>query len=175
LNAGACIVNDISGMRMDARMAAVAAAAGASVVLMHTSGPPRVMQSRTAYADLFGDILAYLRESVDMVARAGVRQIMVDPGIGFGKTVADNLRLLAGIGRFRELGCPVLIGPSRKSFIGDVTGLPVDERLEGTIAAVVAAVLGGAHMVRVHDVRAVSRAVRVADAIAHAGGNSSVS
>ena len=93
---------------------------------------------------------------------------MVDPGIGFGKTVTDNLRLIAEIGRFRDLGYPVLVGPSRKAFIGEVTGLPVGERLEGTIAAVVAAVLGGAHVVRVHDVLPVARAARVADALAHA-------
>jgi dihydropteroate synthase len=168
LKAGANIVNDVSGMRVDERMPQVAAAAGASVILMHTSGSPRTMQSKTAYTDLFGEIAGYLRAGADLAARAGIRQIMVDPGIGFGKTVTDNLRLILEIGRFRELGYPVLVGPSRKAFIGEVTGLPVGERLEGTIAAVVAAVLGGAHMVRVHDVLPVARAVRVADALAHA-------
>jgi len=169
LKAGACIVNDISGLHTDDRMPAVAASAGASVIVMHTSGSPQTMQSKTTYGDLFGEIAASLRESAGQALRAGVRQIMVDPGIGFGKTVADNLRLVAGIGRFAVLGHPILIGPSRKSFIGEVTGLPVDERIEGTIAAVVTAVLNGAHVVRVHDVREVARAVRVADALAQAG------
>lgn len=168
LAAGAQIVNDISGLRFDPDMAGVAAAAGASVILMHTSGTPQVMQSRTAYADLFDDIAAYLRTGAAHAARAGVRQIMIDPGIGFGKTVQDNLRLIAGIGRFLELGYPVMIGPSRKSFIGEITGLPVEERLEGTIASVVGSVLGGAHVVRVHDVLPIARAVRVADSLARA-------
>jgi dihydropteroate synthase len=169
LGAGATIVNDVSGMRVDERMPQVAAAAGASVILMHTSGSPQIMQSKTAYADLFGEIAGYLRAGADLALRAGVRQIMVDPGIGFGKTVTDNLRLIMEIGRFRELGYPVLVGPSRKAFIGEVTGLPVGERLEGTIAAVVAAILGGVHVVRVHDVLPVARAARVADALAQAG------
>jgi dihydropteroate synthase len=167
LRAGAIIVNDVSGMRVDERMPQVAAAAGASVILMHTSGSPRTMQSKTTYADLFGEIAGYLRAGADLATRAGIRQIMVDPGIGFGKTGTDNLRLIMEIGRFRELGYPVLVGPSRKAFIGEVTGLPVGERLEGTIAAVVAAILGGVHVVRVHDVLPIVRAARVADALAH--------
>jgi len=117
------------------------------------------------YRDLWGEILAYLQEGIDRARSSGVRQLLVDPGIGFGKTAQQNLRLIAELPAMRSLGLPILVGPSRKSFIGEILGLPVAERLEGTLAAVVGAVLNGAHVVRVHDVREAVRAVRVADAL----------
>jgi dihydropteroate synthase len=123
------------------------------------------MQKNPAYDDLFGEIIAYLKASVEIGRKAGIRQIMVDPGIGFGKRRRDNLELLRNLSRFHALGSPVLVGPSRKAFLGEILDLPVEERLEGTLAAVVAAILSGAHLVRVHDVKQVRRAARVADAL----------
>ena len=169
LAAGAVIVNDISGMELDPGMAAAIGEAGASAVLMHMRGTPRTMQADTGYADLFGEITEFLRRALEKGKAHGVRQMMVDPGIGFGKNTADNYRLLAGLRRLTALGYPVLVGPSRKSFIGAATDLPVDRRLEGSIAAAVAAVLNGAHVLRVHDVPQVVRAVKVADQVRRAG------
>lgn len=168
LAAGAVLVNDISGFHFDPEMPGVVAEAGASAVLMHIRGTPKTMQQNPSYADLLGEISDYLRESIRMGESAGVRQMLVDPGLGFGKTVKHNYRLLASLSHFAGLGYPVLVGPSRKSFIGDALQLPVEERLEGTLAAVVAAVLYGASVVRVHDVKETVRAVRVADALKQA-------
>jgi dihydropteroate synthase len=165
LKSGACIVNDISGFGFDAAMPSTIARADASAVVMHIKGTPRTMQENPVYVDLFGEILAYLRKAVAQGVRAGIRQMFIDPGIGFGKTASDNYRLIAGLRRFSSLGYPMLIGPSRKSFLAILPGIPPGDRLEGTLAAVTACVLGGAHVVRVHDVRETRRAVRVADAI----------
>lgn len=165
LEAGAVIVNDISGFRMDGDMAATVARAGASAVVMHMKGTPQTMPVSPVYADLLGEVEAALRSSIQAGRKAGIRQIIVDPGIGFGKTRGDNLRLLRNLQRFAGLGCPVLVGPSRKAFIGEILDLPVGERLEGTLAAVVAAIFSGARIVRVHDVKEVARAARVADAL----------
>ncbi len=170
LEAGAVIANDISGFGVDEAMPEVVAAAGASVIVMHMRGTPRTMQQHTTYENLFGEIKDVLAAAVAKARRAGVAQIIVDPGIGFAKGVKDNLRLMAGANEFRSLGCPVLVGPSRKAFIGDILGLPVDDRVEGTIGAAVAAAMFGAHIVRVHDVRPVRRALAIADAIRHAHG-----
>lgn len=170
LRAGAVIVNDISGFRFDPKMPSVVAASGGSAVLMHIRGTPKTMQQDPMYDDLFGEIGSYLREGLAMGRRAGVEQMMVDPGIGFGKSQRDNLRLIAGLSRLSSLGCPVLVGPSRKSFIGNILGLPVEDRAEGTLAAVAACIFNGANVVRVHDVRGAVRAARVADAIWRAGG-----
>jgi dihydropteroate synthase len=165
LQAGATIVNDISGFRLDPSLPDVIARAGAAAVVMHMRGTPQTMQQDTHYDDLFGEILGSLRQSIAAGRAAGIDRIMVDPGIGFGKDARGNLRLLAGIDRFDELGCPVLVGPSRKAFIGTILGSAVGERLEGTIAACVLAAARGARFFRVHDVRAVRRALSVADAI----------
>jgi len=170
LSAGAVIVNDISGFHYDPKMPGVVAKAGASAVLMHIKGSPKTMQQSPEYGDLFGEIRAYLSAGLSLGKLAGISQMIVDPGIGFGKTRDHNLRLIAGLSSFGDLGYPLLVGPSRKSFIGDILDLPVNERLEGTLASVVAAVLQGAHIVRVHDVKAVRRAARVADAIREASG-----
>jgi dihydropteroate synthase len=168
LAAGACIVNDVSGFGLDPAMPVVVADAGASAVVMHMRGTPRTMQRDTLYGDLFGEILRSLEKSLERGRAAGITQLIVDPGIGFGKIGSDNLRLLAGVDRFQQLGVPVLLGPSRKGFIGDILGTPVNDRLEGTLAAAVVCAGRGANILRVHDVRAVKRALLVADAIYHA-------
>lgn len=165
LEAGAAIVNDISGFRMDPAMPAVIARAGAAAVVMHMRGTPQTMQQDTHYDDLFAEIGSALAGSVRTGREAGIDRIIVDPGIGFGKDLRGNLRLLEGLDRFAGLGCPVLVGPSRKAFLGAVLGTPAGDRLEGTIAACVLAAAKGARFVRVHDVRAVRRAIDVADAI----------
>jgi len=172
LDAGAVIVNDVSGFKRDPRMPDVIGRAGATAVVMHMRGTPQTMQVDTAYGDLFGEIAGVLKEALDLGRRRGIDQMFIDPGIGFGKSMRDNYRLLAGLGRFAALQAPILVGPSRKSFLGAVLDLPVEERLEGTLAAVTAAILAGAHVVRVHDVRAARRAAVVADAVREAGNDS---
>jgi len=165
LRAGAVVVNDISGFTFDPAMAATTAAHGASAVLMHIKGTPQTMQADPQYDDLFGEVEAHLSSGLEQGRMHGIRQMIVDPGIGFGKAVEHNLRLLKGLSRFAGLGCPILIGPSRKSFLGAILSLPVDERLEGTLAACVAGILNGANVLRVHDVKAARRAAAIADAI----------
>lgn len=173
LDAGALIVNDVSGFMRDPRMPEVIGRAGASAVVMHMRGTPQTMQADTAYGDLFGEIEDVLMQALARGRQHGITQMFVDPGVGFGKSVHDNFRLIAGLGRFSRMPAAILVGPSRKSFLGAVLDLPVGERLEGTLAAVTAAVLAGAHVVRVHDVRAVRRAVVVADAVRAAGDDKS--
>ncbi len=172
LAAGAEIVNDISAMRFDEEMAAVIAGAGAAVVLMHMRGTPVDMQAGDlTYASLWGDILRFLGERIVVAQKAGIeeRQIVVDPGLGFGKAAEDNLKILSDLNECRVLGVPVLIGPSRKAFIGRLTGGAPEERIEGTAAAVTAAILKGAHFIRVHDVGAMKKVAAVADAISGKG------
>lgn len=167
MRAGASIINDISGMTFDADMPRVAAEHGAAVIIMHMRGKPKTMQQDIRYDDLLGEIERFFQERIESTVRAGVREdlIMIDPGIGFGKTVEHNLEIIRELGRFRSFGRPVLLGPSRKAFIGKILDLPVGERLEGTLAAVVMGIANGAGMVRVHDVRETARAARVADSI----------
>jgi dihydropteroate synthase len=163
--AGASIVNDISGFGFDPEMAGTVGRAGASAVVMHTRGRPKTMQKDPVYDDLFGEIHAFLDGAIRTGKMNGVRQMLVDPGIGFGKTAADNYRLLSGLSRFADLGYPILVGPSRKSFLASASGLPVHDRLEASLAAATSAVLSGAHVVRVHDVRETRRVIAVADAV----------
>jgi dihydropteroate synthase len=167
LKAGADIINDISGMQFDPAMAETVARYNAGVVLMHIQGTPKNMQTNPHYDNLIDEILGYLSEAAKKALTNGIdkSKIIIDPGIGFGKTLDDNYRILRYLEEFRSLGYPVLVGPSRKSFIGLVLDLPVTERLEGTLAAVTAAVLNGADVVRVHDVKAAVRAVKIADTI----------
>ncbi|NOY45912.1 MAG: dihydropteroate synthase [Deltaproteobacteria bacterium] len=171
VEAGAALVNDVSGLRMDPAMAGTVAELGAGLVVMHMRGDPRTMQSDTRYADLVGEIFRALEESVDRAVEAGVprERVWVDPGIGFGKSAEQNLVLLRRLEEFRSLGCPVLVGASRKSFIGRTLGIedPKD-RLEGSLAAAVVAVWNGARILRVHDVRATRRAVDLAWAASRA-------
>jgi len=168
VEAGASIINDISGLRFDPEMASVAAGAGIPVILMHIKGTPRDMQKNPVYTDLIGDILDYLEGSIQIAEAAGVSRtkIIIDPGIGFGKTFDHNLQIIKRLGEFSSLGFPVLMGVSRKAFIGKILGgAGPDERLEGTAAAVAISIMNGADIVRVHDVKEMAKVVRVADAI----------
>jgi dihydropteroate synthase len=167
LEAGADIVNDTSALRSDPAMAGVVAAAGAGLVLMHMQGSPLTMQDSPHYDDLMGEISAFLDERIRAAGAAGIpaERIIVDPGIGFGKTFDHNLEILRGPQAFRRLGRPLLLGFSRKAFLGRILGLPPAERLEGTIAAAVLAVERGADILRVHDVGPVARAVRTAEVL----------
>ncbi len=165
LNAGANIVNDISGLRFDNKMVDVIAEKGASVVIMHIKGTPNKMQVNPHYSDLVKEIYDYLAEAVDVARKKGIKQIMIDPGIGFGKTVEHNLELISRLDEFHNIGVPILIGVSRKSFIGKILETAVEARLEGTAAAVTASIIHGADIVRVHDVREMRRVALVADAI----------
>jgi dihydropteroate synthase len=165
LAAGAVIVNDISGFGFDPRMPEVVAGAGASAVVMHIKGTPKTMQIDPVYDDLLGEVMGYLEAAIARGREAGIVQLIIDPGIGFGKRLVDNLQLIRGLDQFASLGYPVLVGPSRKAFIGSLLNLSPSERLEGTLAACVAAILYGANIIRVHDVKQVKRAAIVADAI----------
>jgi dihydropteroate synthase len=165
IEAGASMINDISGFTFDPGIAEVAARAGVPAVLMHTLGRPAVMQDNPRYDNLIDDICASLGRSVEQARAAGVSQIIIDPGIGFGKTVPQNCELIRRLREFKRFGYPVMIGASRKGFIGKILGLPIEDRLEGTMAAVAASVLNGASIVRVHDVRSAVRTARIIDAI----------
>jgi dihydropteroate synthase len=167
LAAGATIVNDVSGGR-DPSLLAAAAEAGAGLILMHMLGEPGTMQVDPRYDDVVADVRSYLAERAGVAEAAGVAPdaIAIDPGLGFGKTYEHNLSLMLSIGDLASLGRPVVVGPSRKSFIGKALGdVPVDDRLEGTAGAVAFLAANGAHVVRVHDVREMVRVVRVVDAI----------
>ena len=164
LKAGAHLINDITGLT-NPEMRKVAVKHNIPVVLMHMRGTPKTMQQNPVYQDLLGEITAFFQEQIATARKAGIQNIIIDPGIGFGKTVEHNLQILKHLGEFKSLGCPILVGPSRKSFIGMITGLSVKERLDGTLAAIIVAVMSGANMVRVHDVNECKRAVQVADAI----------
>ena len=171
LDAGASMINDVSGLRHDPETARVAAAFGVPVSVMHIKGNPKDMQDDPRYDDLFGEISDYLAESVAIAVRAGVAHdmIIVDPGIGFGKTIVHNLLIVKNLDKFKSLGKPILVGVSRKSFIGRVLGgLPVDERLVGSAAAAALCVLNGADIVRAHDVKETVHAVKIADAVRRA-------
>ena len=164
LRAGASIVNDISALRFDPAMAPLVAKFGAGLVLMHMLGTPKTMQQAPHYEDVVTEVRDFLAERAQYAQSQGIPReaIAVDPGIGFGKTVEHNLELLRRLPELVELGFPVLVGPSRKSFIGAILGLGVEERLEGTLAACAVAVVRGADILRVHDVKEVRRAADLA-------------
>ncbi|MBI5360821.1 MAG: dihydropteroate synthase [Planctomycetes bacterium] len=167
LKAGANIINDISALNADPEMAGVAAKYKCPVILMHMLGSPQTMQANPAYKNLYREIISYLKQSIKKAVRAGVQRknIIVDPGIGFGKTVEHNLQLIAEMRKLKSLGLPILSGPSRKSFIGKILDLPADQRMEGTAAAVVCSIMNGANIIRVHDVKEMVRIARITDAI----------
>ena len=167
LDAGADIVNDISALGFDPAMAALVANEKVPVVLMHMRGTPRTMQADPQYHDVVREVRDFLAERLYDAMDAGIDadSVILDPGIGFGKTIEHNIQLLRGLPVLTALGQPLLVGVSRKAFIGKILGLTADQRLEGSLAAAVAAVLGGANIVRVHDVAETCRAVRVADAL----------
>ncbi len=165
--AGAKILNDVTALRGDRRMARAAARAGVAVLLMHMKGTPRTMQKAPRYGDVVSEILRFFRENLRIALRAGIARdrILVDPGIGFGKLPEHNVEILRRLDEFRSLGCALAVGTSRKSFIGHYLGRPVNGRLHGTAATVAAAILRGAHLVRVHDVRELSDVARMTDVL----------
>jgi len=167
LKAGASIVNDISGLGFDQDMAEVVAHYGAALVIMHIKGTPKDMQLNPTYGDVLGEIKAYLRERIEKAEKAGVRSdaIIVDPGIGFGKRLEHNLEIFRRMKELEELGKPILVGPSRKRFIGEILGVETSQRLYGTLAAVAFSILQGVHIVRVHDVKPCRQLVDVIDAM----------
>jgi dihydropteroate synthase len=166
LEAGATFVNDVTALRGDPEMAGVISAGGVDCCLMHMLGTPRTMQDDPRYDDVVSEVKAFLEERLRYATAEGIAEerVALDPGIGFGKTVAHNLELLARIDELISLGRPIVIGTSRKSFIGRLTGRPVDDRVAGTIATNVLAYAGGARIFRVHDVAPVHDALTVAAA-----------
>lgn len=178
LAAGAEIVNDTSALQTDPRLAEVARQAHAPIILMHMRGTPATMQHGPFARNVVRDVLSSLRQALGRARRSGLLKslILVDPGVGFGKTHAQNFELLARLPDFAQLGCPIVIGTSRKGFLGSAMARPGEEplspgeRLMGTAATVTAAILAGAHVVRVHDVAEMARVARVADAIVNSRG-----
>ncbi len=170
IRAGARMVNDVSGMTADPEMVEAVSAAGIPVVIMHTAGSPEDMQRNPGYEDTVGEIVDWLGARIEFAVAHGIRRsrIIIDPGIGFGKRLSDNLLLIQSLASFRKLNRPILIGPSRKSFIGRVLDVEKNDRLEGTAAAVALSVANGASIVRVHDVRQMGRVVQMTDAICRA-------
>jgi dihydropteroate synthase len=167
LDAGASIVNDVTALRHDPEIGALCAERGAGLVLMHMQGDPRTMQESPVYEDVVDDVKAFLAERLRFAVEAGAAEerIWLDPGIGFGKTLDHNLELLGRLGELRELGRPLVVGTSRKSFIGKIDSSRVDDRIGGTIASSVLSVAEGADVLRVHDVSEVAQALKVAAAI----------
>ena len=171
IEAGAEMINDISGLHFDPDLGQVAAKEDVPLVLMHIRGTPETMQKDVHYDSLFSEILQYLKDSVKRAESAGLdpHQIIIDPGIGFGKTLKDNLLIIKNLSEFRILGKPILLGTSRKSFIGKILNAEVDERLEGTLSSIAICALNGAHIIRCHDLLQTKKAIAVADAIRLAG------
>jgi dihydropteroate synthase len=171
LEAGAEMINDISALRFDPEMKEVAAEYQVPIVLMHIKGTPKNMQENPYYENVIKEIIEYLRESIQMANDGGIEEknIIIDPGIGFGKRLEDNLNILKNLKKFSILNCPILVGPSRKSFIGKILDLSVEERLEGSLAALAVAIMNGANIVRVHDVKESKRVAGLVDAILRAG------
>lgn len=167
LDCGAVIVNDITGLKKDSKLAGLAKKYSAAIVLMHIKGTPRTMQKNPKYKSLICEITESLRQSIKIAKDTGIGddKIVIDPGIGFGKAAEDNLKVLKRLREFKSLGYPILVGPSRKSFIGKVLGTDVAERLFGTAASVAVAIQNGANIVRVHDVRQMRQVARLTDAI----------
>jgi len=171
VEAGASIINDISAMTMDSEMLSIAASTKAAVVLMHMKGEPRTMQIDPVYYDVVAEIIIYLKSMIERAEAAGIEKssIIVDPGIGFGKNISHNLALINAISEFKALGSPVLIGPSRKSFIQKLLGADLETGLErveaGTLAVITASLLKGADIIRVHDARAAKAAVGMITAL----------
>jgi dihydropteroate synthase len=170
IEAGAQIINDISGLNLDPSLSQVAAKEDVPLVLMHIRGNPETMQKKIHYDSLFSEIIQYLRNSIQRAESAGVdpEQIIIDPGIGFGKTVEDNLLILKNLQEFKILGKPLLLGTSRKSFIGKILNADVTGRLEGTLSSIVVGALNGAHIIRCHDVLQAKRAIAITDAVRQA-------
>ena len=167
VEAGASIINDISALRYDPRMGGFAAEAGVPLVLMHMRGTPENMQKNPSYENLISEVIGFLKDAIDRSVRAGIKreQVLVDPGIGFGKTFDDNLEIIKQLCRFKVLQRPIVLGTSNKAFIGHILKKEAHERDTGTMATVAAGVMNGAHIVRVHHVAKAVETVRIVDAI----------
>jgi len=167
IDMGADIINDISSFRFDSRMSSVASQKDVPVILMHMKGIPKTMQLNPSYKDLLSEVKFFLQEKIEEALASGIKKekILIDPGIGFGKRFEDNLTIINNLSFLEELERPILVGISRKSFIGRILDLPPQERIEGTIASAILSIVRGAHILRVHDVSAVKRAVLVGEAI----------
>ncbi len=169
--AGASIINDISAFRSDDKMAEVVATSGLPIVLMHMQGTPRDMQKDPKYDSVIDELKSFFTERAEFALKTGIKSenIIIDPGIGFGKKLEHNLEILRRLDEFKSLGFPILIGTSRKSFIGAVLGLDVDERLQGTAATVAYSITKGADIVRVHDVKEMARVAKMTDVLVGSG------
>ena len=170
VEAGANIINDVSGLSFDNQMPETIAQLKAPVIIMHMKGNPSDMQENPKYKDVIDEIITYFKEKINIAINSGIERemIILDPGIGFGKTVEHNFKILSELNRFNNLELPLLIGPSRKSFIGSTLGLPPEDRLDGTAATVAVGVNNGARIVRVHDVKNMKRVAIIADKIRNA-------
>ena len=164
---GANIINDVSGLNYDNKMIEVAAKYQKPIILMHMQGNPKTMQNDPKYSNIIEDICVFFKKQIKIAIDAGIKKknIILDPGIGFGKSLKDNFTLINQLKYFCDIGFPVLIGPSRKSFIGVTLDESVDQRDEGTIAAVVSGILRGARIVRVHEVEKIKKAVKITELI----------
>ena len=167
VDAGADLVNDISGLTFDPNMLSYLSGKGIPVILMHINGRPKTMQNNPVYDDLIKDIRNFFLKQCNIAKENGIKKnhIILDPGIGFGKSFEHNFTVIRRLNEICDLGYPVMIGPSRKAFIGDALDLPPNERIEGTLATVVAGIMNGAKIVRVHDIKEVKRAVKVTEKI----------
>ena len=168
LDSGASMVNDISGLRFDPKMSEVVSEYKVPVVIMHIKGRPKDMQQNPVYEALVPEIMDYFRASISIAKQSDISdgKIIIDPGIGFGKTPEHNLTIINNLREFTSLEKPILIGPSRKAFIGKILGdVPVTDRLEGTAAAVAISIMNGANMIRVHDVKEMVKVAKIADAV----------
>lgn len=171
IEAGAQIINDISALHFDPGLAQLVSKEDVPIILMHMRGTPETMQKDVHYDSIFSEIIQYLKDSIQKAESAGLdpEQIVIDPGIGFGKTVEDNLLIIKNLSEFQILGKPILLGTSRKSFIGKILNAEVGDRLEGTLSSIAIGVLNGAHIIRCHDVLQAKKAIAIADAIRLAG------
>ena len=167
LDAGADMVNDISGLTFDHNMASLVAERNVPVIIMHIKGKPGDMQKNPNYDNLIKEIKAFFEVQIAIAKKAGIDSgnIILDPGIGFGKRLEDNFEIIRELGQISTMGYPVLLGPSRKSFIGLTLDLPIEERMEGTLASITAGVINGARIVRVHDIRATRRTLTITEKI----------
>jgi len=166
LEAGVKIVNDVSGLEKEPRLADLCAQHGAAYILMHAQGDPKTMQQNPTYTDVVEEVYTFFKEKIEFLTQKGVNKIIIDPGIGFGKTLEHNLKLIAGLDKFTQFDLPVLIGASRKSMIGKILdGRPTEERLAGTLSVHYHALMKGASLLRVHDVKEASDSIRIFQAI----------
>lgn len=167
IKAGARIVNDISGLGFDSKMVSVVSRYKIPVILMHIKKTPQTMQINPTYSNLKSEIFSYFKERINFAVKRGIdkKQIIIDPGLGFGKRLEDNYKILGWLEELHELGQSIMVGPSRKSFIGKLLGLPPQELIEGTAAVVTCAVLKGVHFIRIHDIKEMKRVITIAETI----------